>query len=73
MAKRSSDSEKKVPLRDVPATIKRSSERVQEIYRETKASAREQYGRGRRENQTAFAQLKKMGYKKQGDKWVKGS
>ena len=58
---------------DLPSTIQNSGKTVQEIFEKTLNSAHEQYGSGRREYQTAYAQLKKMGYRKdeQKDKWVK--
>lgn len=58
---------------DLPSTIQNSSKTVQDIFKKTLNSAHEQYGSGRREYQTAYAQLKKMGYHKDEtrDTWVK--
>ncbi len=54
--------------RGMPDTIKRSDKKAQRTWQETHDSAIEQYGEGRRAQQTAYASLK-HGYEKVGDHW----
>ncbi|MBO0701320.1 MAG: ChaB family protein [Candidatus Dormibacteraeota bacterium] len=52
----------------MPDTIKRSPKKAQRTWQETRDSAVEQYGDGRRAHQTAYASLKHS-YEKVGDHW----
>lgn len=52
----------------MPDTIKRSDKKAQRTWQETRDSAVEQYGDGRRAHQTAYASLKHT-HEKVGDHW----
>jgi cation transport regulator ChaB len=56
-------------MKDLPATLKRSSAKAQRTYVETLAAAEEQYGEGERAHRTAIASLKHS-FEKVGDHWV---
>lgn len=55
--------------KDLPRTLERSPKHAQEIWVKAHDSAIEEYGRGRRAQQTAYAALKRR-YEKVGDHWV---
>ncbi|AYG04376.1 ChaB family protein [Gryllotalpicola protaetiae] len=55
--------------KDLPSTLERSPKHAQEIWVKAHDSAIEEYGRGRRAQQTAYAALKHQ-YEKVGDHWV---
>jgi len=53
----------------MPATIRRSDARAQDIYVKTHDAAVEEYGEGERAHRTAYASLKHE-YRKSDDHWV---
>jgi hypothetical protein len=58
-----------MPAREtMPGTVRRSSKKAQRTWAKTYDSATEQYGHGRRANQTAMASLKHS-FHKVGDHW----
>lgn len=60
-----------MPARDeMPATIKRSDKRAQEIWSKAHDSAVKTYGEGASAHRVAFAALKRE-YVKSGDRWVR--
>ena len=54
--------------KELPSTLKRSSQKAQRTWIKAHDSAVEEYGEGRRSHQTAFAALK-HGFEKVGDHW----
>jgi len=54
--------------KDMPSTLERSPEHAQQIWVKAHDSALEEYGHGRRAQQTAYAALKRE-YEKVGDHW----
>ncbi|MCR3718584.1 MULTISPECIES: ChaB family protein [Prauserella salsuginis group] len=54
--------------RELPGTVRRSSEKAQRTWIKAHDSAVEEYGEGPRAHRTAFAALKR-GYEKVGDRW----
>lgn len=56
----------------LPQTLKRSSQKAQDLFRKTLAAAEKQYGRGQRAGRTAYASLKRS-FEKVGDRWVRKS
>jgi cation transport regulator ChaB len=54
--------------KELPSTLKRSSQKAQRTWIKAHDSAVEEYGEGRRSHQTAFAALKHS-YEKVGDHW----
>lgn len=62
-----------MPARDdVPSTIQRSPKHAQEVWSKAHESAIDEYGHGRRAQQTAYAALKRE-YEKVGDHWEEKS
>ena len=56
-------------MKDLPATLRRSSVKAQRTYAETLANAERQYGEGERAHRTAIASLKHS-FEKVGDRWL---
>ncbi|MFC0438316.1 ChaB family protein [Kutzneria buriramensis] len=54
--------------KELPSTLKRSSQKAQRTWIKAHDSAVDEYGEGRRSHQTAFAALK-HGFEKVGDHW----
>ena len=58
----------KVKLDELPSTLRRSPSKAQRTFAKVHDSAAEQYGEGRRANQTAYGALKHS-FEKVGDHW----
>ncbi|HEY0248857.1 MAG TPA: ChaB family protein [Gryllotalpicola sp.] len=54
--------------KDLPSTLQRSPKHAQDIWVKAHDSALDEYGHGRRAQQTAYAALKRE-YEKVGDRW----
>lgn len=55
--------------KDMPSTVRRSSEKARRTWGRTHDNAADQYGDGERAHRTAFAALKQR-FEKKGDRWV---
>jgi cation transport regulator ChaB len=55
--------------KELPSTLKRSSQNAQDMWTKVHDNAVKEYGEGERAHRTAWAALKKD-FAKQGDRWV---
>lgn len=55
--------------KEMPSTLRRSSDRAQRTWAKAHDNAVERYGEGERAHRTAFAALKRS-FEKRGDRWI---